>query len=93
MNLEDDLSLWDVVVNYVGSIQLFHKGVAGILLACKYSVVGDPDFNCDEITPKESDELSGLVVGTAIMRELSQPQRNRYGLNILFGSKRYEKST
>ena len=55
-------------------------------------MVGKSDFNCSEMTSKESDELSG-VVGNAIMRELSQPQRNKHGMNILFGSSRYEEGT
>ena len=85
--------MWDAVVDYLRSEQVVPKGVAGMLSACKCSVVGDPDFNCGEMTPKESDELSGLVAGNAIMREHSQPQRNKYGLNILLGSKRYEEGT
>lgn len=84
--------MWDVVLDYLGSVQTIHKGVAGMLSAYKCLLVRDSDFNCSETTSKESDELSGLV-GNAIMRELSQPQRNKYGMNILFGSKRYEEAT
>ena len=69
--------MWDAVVDYLGSIQVVHKGVAKMLSACKWSVVGDPDFNCSATTSKESDESSGLVVGSAIIKELSQPQRNK----------------
>ena len=81
--------MWDVVANYLGSVQVIHKGVAGMLSACERLVVGNSDFNCSETTSKESDELSG-VVGNAIMKGLSQPQRNKYGMNILFRSSRYE---
>ena len=69
--------MWDAVVDYLGSIQVIHKGVAKMLSACKWSVVGYPDFDCSATTSKERDELSGLVVGNAIMKELSQPQRNK----------------
>ena len=69
--------MWDVVVDYLGSIQVIHKGVAKMLSVCKWLVVGDPDFNCSARMSKESDELGGLVVGNAVMKELNQPQRNK----------------
>ena len=93
VNLDHDLSIRDVVLEYRGSVQVIHKGVAGMLSAYKCLMVSDSDFNCSEMTFKESDELNGLAVGNAIMRELSQPQRNKYGMNILFGSRRYEEAT
>ena len=93
VNVDFDLSMRDAIAEYLRKVQVIHKGVAGMLSACEHSVVGDSDFNCSETTSKESDELCGLVAGNAIMRELIQPQRNKYGMNILFGSRRNEDST
>ena len=56
-------------------------------------MVSDRDFNSSEVSSKDRDKPGGLVVGNAVMRELSQPRRTRYGMNILFGSRGFEKKT
>ena len=87
-----DVSMWYAVMDYLGRVQMIHKGVAGMLSACKCLLLGDSDFSCKEMTSEESDELRSLV-GDAIMKELSQPQTNKYGMNILFGTRGYEEGT
>ena len=87
------LRLRDVVVDYSGSVQAVEVGVAGILLAWRRLLVSDRDFNSSEVSSKARDKLGGLVVGNADMRELSQPRRTRYGMNILFGSRGFGKKT
>ena len=93
--MDDDkhLRLRDVVVDYSGRVQAVEVGVAGILLAWRRLLVSDRDFNSNEVSSKASDKLGGLVVGNAVMRELSQPRRTRYGMNILFGSRGFGKET
>ena len=92
VNTDYDVSMWYAVVDYLGRVQMIHKGVAGMLSACKRLLLGDSDFSCKEMTSGESDELRSLI-GDAIMKELSQPQTNKYGMNILFGTRRYEEGT
>ena len=37
----------------------------------------------------DSNKPDGLVAGNAVVRELSHPKHNKYGMNILFDSKRF----